>query len=88
MPIQAGHGIPQMRHHPSTALPRALACSHLCQLPCQLPVATAHPSLHSTPPFLAVISVNSLNSTSGCWSWWDDCYDVRDLVKDWLKQNG
>lgn len=36
----------------------------------------------------AVISVNSLNSTSGCWSWWDDCYDVRDLVKDWLKQNG
>ncbi|KAL4443430.1 hypothetical protein ABPG75_011167 [Micractinium tetrahymenae] len=36
----------------------------------------------------AVVSVNSLNFSSGCWSWWDDCYDVKDLMKDWLKQNG
>ncbi len=51
---------------------------------CWAPTCAApKPLLHC-----AVISINSLNFTSGCWSWWDDCYDVRDLMKDFLKENG
>lgn len=45
---------------------------------------TKHTCFHSFP---AVISVNSVDTKTGCWGFWEDCYDVRDLMLQFLKQH-
>ena len=44
----------------------------------------------SRPPAClpAVLAISSLDRKVGCWAWWEDCYDVQDLVKDWLREWG
>ncbi|KAL4858871.1 Gamma-glutamyl hydrolase A [Chlorella vulgaris] len=36
----------------------------------------------------AVIAISSLDRETGCWSFWDDCFDVWDIISDWRSEWG
>ncbi|PSC72576.1 hypothetical protein C2E20_4286 [Micractinium conductrix] len=62
--------------------PESEACRECRGLPEQL----SH-TLQAMRRGYAVISVNSVDTKTGCWGFWEDCYDVRDLMLQFLKQH-
>ncbi|EFN55356.1 hypothetical protein CHLNCDRAFT_134385 [Chlorella variabilis] len=36
----------------------------------------------------AVIAISSLDRETGCWSFWDDCFDVIDIIQEWREDWG
>lgn len=50
----------------------------------------ALPRVHRPPllTLLAVIAISSLDRETGCWSFWDDCFDVIDIIQEWREDWG
>ena len=40
------------------------------------------------PSFLSVISISSLDRETGCFAFWEDCFNVADIVTEWREEWG
>lgn len=63
---------------PPEAIPLLVNCQTRSGVPppCSLPFVSA------------VIAISSIDRKTGCFSFWDDCFDVADIVEGWRKDWG
>ena len=82
---------------PLAPLPAALPL--LMHLPCALicafsphptppPACLALPAWPRLPCLPAVLAVSSLDRKTGCWSYWNEVFDVLEILQDWRGEYG
>lgn len=52
------------------------------------PIASSSPPLPPPPPPPPVIAISSLDRKTGCFAFWEDCFNVADIVTEWREEWG
>lgn len=84
MPVRASAEHLSGEHYITDTGSCVMCLSMRFQLPSQHLLATC-PAM---PLRFAVIAISSLDRETGCWSFWDDCFDVWDILSDWRSEWG
>ncbi len=66
----------------------ASAPSASCHVLLSKQTCCCDPAIAVPLPASAVIAISSLDRKTGCFSFWDDCFDVAEIIQEWRSDWG